>query len=74
MAKKVTKVTREQKRLARKAGFTRKAPKKPKVSAATHVKERWVERYNEWAKDLQEKAKEGKKEEDLDKDIRSAVR
>ena len=67
------KVSPEEIRLARKAGFRKKKPKKPKMSASTHVKERWItSRWNPWAKEVKSKAAEGRKKEKLDNAIRSA--
>ncbi len=71
---KVIDVKAEDKRLAKLAGFKRKAPKKPKISAASHVLERWIDRYNDWAKELKVKATEGKKRDNLKAEVRSASR
>lgn len=48
------KVSSDEIRKARKAGFKRKAPKKPKKSASLSTLESYVSRHNEWAKSLKE--------------------
>jgi len=57
---------------ARKGGFKRKKPKKPKQSASLHVMENWVVRYNAWCKDAKHKASEHKKAQKLKDQIRNA--
>lgn len=48
----LAKVSAEEIRKARKSGFKRKAPKKPKRSASVTTLENYVARHNEWAKAL----------------------
>lgn len=60
---KISTYTEEDKRKARKEKFKRKSPKKPKQSSSLAVKERWIERYNSWVKDLKTKARECDKRE-----------
>lgn len=66
----LSKVTAEQIRLARKAGFKKKAPKKPKQSASLATLEGYVSRHNDWAKQLKAAISAGKKREALKKAIR----
>jgi hypothetical protein len=44
------KITPEQLRQAKKCGFKRKAPKKPKRGATVSAMENYIVRYNEWVK------------------------
>ncbi len=67
-------VKAEDKRLARSDGFKKKAPKKPKQSASMNSMENYISRYNDWAKELKERAKAGKKRDDLKKEVRGAKR
>lgn len=73
---KITEVKAEDKRNAAAAGFKKKAPKKPKkaASAKEHTLERWIDRYNDWAKELKEAAKDGKKLADMRDSVRNAKR
>jgi ADP-glucose pyrophosphorylase len=64
------KVTTDERRQARLAGFRKKKPKKPK-SRTVNAMENYISRYNDWAKELKSKAKEGKKIEDLRKKVSS---
>jgi len=66
-----TSTEREQARLAK---FRKKAPKKPKLTSSTMIKERFIDRYNAWVKELKEAAKRGKIEYDLREQIRNAKR
>ena len=53
------KYTDTERRNARKAGFKRKAPKKPKMSSKSpEVYERYISRYNEWVDQMKAKAKD----------------
>lgn len=68
----IAKLTSDQLSAARKAGFKRKKPKKPKASATLTVMENWVTRNNDWVKDAKSKVasvkkKEGKKDSDAKK-------
>lgn len=55
---------------ARKAGFKRKAPKKPKMSASLTVMQGYFERVKEYEKAAKAKASEYRKREALKKKIR----
>lgn len=66
----LAKLSAEQLRLARKAGFKKKAPKKPKQSASLSTMESYVSRYNDWCKQARQKISDGKKRENLKKQIR----
>jgi len=57
----IAKFTRDQLKNARKAGFRRKKPNKPKAGASLNSLEAWVLRYNDWVKDMKEKDREHKK-------------
>lgn len=63
------KVSSEEIRKARKAGFKRKAPKKPKKSASVSVLENYISRHNEWAKELKAAGKNVDKKKTLLKTI-----
>ena len=74
----IKKLSAEELRKARKSGFKRKKPKKPKASASLTVLENWVSRYNQWVDDAKakikqaaEKEREKKKREDLKAKIRN---
>lgn len=56
-------------RLAKKAGFGRKKPKKPKRSAGVSAKESYIARWNEYVDAAKEKIKEQKKIAALNKQI-----
>lgn len=64
------KLSAEQLRLARKAGFKRKAPKKPKQSASLATMEGYVARHNQWVKDAKSRIAGEKRREKLKKQIR----
>ncbi len=49
--------------LARKGGFSRKAPKKPKASASLSTLENWITRWNEWVKGVHEGVKNAQAQE-----------
>lgn len=66
----IIKVTAEEKRRARAAGFRKKKPKKPKSKTERSLTN-YISKYNAWAKELKEKAKEGKKLEDLKSKVAS---
>ncbi len=57
-------VTNDEMRDARAAGFRKKKPRKPKSKTESSLLG-YIERYNRWAKDLKEAAKEGKRLRDL---------
>jgi len=63
----------DDKRRARLAGFRKKAPKKPKGKSENSL-ENYLSRYNDWVKDMKDKAKEGKKLDDLKEQVRKAKR
>ena len=69
---KLIKVTPDEKRLAKLANFKKKAPKKPKMSSGMAVKERFIARYNDWAKQVKSAAKEGRKIQATNNAIRNA--
>jgi len=62
------KVSPEDKKNARKAGFKKKAPKKPKSKTYDSMTG-FISRYNGWAKELKAAASKGKKIEGLKKTI-----
>jgi len=68
----ISKITADELRLARKGGFGRKKPKKPKQSSTLNTLENWVVRYNAWVKDAKAKAAEYKKAKTLKDAIRNA--
>lgn len=73
--KKPSHYSESEKRNARKAGFKKKAPKKPRMSSKNlDTMERWVERYNEWVREMKTKASEAKRLESIRHDIRNAKR
>lgn len=72
------KISNEELRKARRAGFKRKKPKKPKQSASLNAMEGYVSRYNDWVNAAREKIRyakqkeaEKKRKKDLYKKIRS---
>ena len=65
----LSKISNEELRKARKAGFKRKKPKMPKKSASYASLEGYVGRYNEWVKLAKEKSSEVSKKETLKKQI-----
>lgn len=67
---KLLQLTDSEKSAARKAGFKRKAPARPKISASNATLERYIERYNDWVKAAKAAIAEGKKRELLKKQIR----
>lgn len=66
----LSKLSAEDLRKARKAGFKKKAPKKPKQSASLATMEGYVARHNDWVKQARQKVADGKKREALKKQIR----
>jgi len=70
----ITKITTEDKRLARVGGFKRKAPKKPKAGATVSSLENYIGRYNDWAKECKSRAAEGRKKDNLKKMVMGAKR
>lgn len=54
---------------ARKGGFGRKKPKKPKQSASLSSMEGYIDRFNRWVDDAKQKAKEYREREALKKKI-----
>tara|TARA_R110002074_G_scaffold277627_1_gene449134 strand:- start:81 stop:275 length:195 start_codon:yes stop_codon:yes gene_type:complete len=57
-------------RLAKKAGFKKKMPKKPKTSASYDVWKNWDSRVKDWEKDVKAKASDYKKKEAIIKKSR----
>jgi hypothetical protein len=55
------KVTPNELKLARRAGFRRSKPSKPKGKFTENKFNNYVERYNTWAKEVKSAAKEGRK-------------
>lgn len=66
----LAKLSDSDKKAARRAGYKRKAPAKPKMSASTAVMERYVERWNDWVKGARAAIADAKKRETLRKQIR----
>lgn len=56
---------------ARKGGFKRKKPKKPKQSASYTTLVNWIDRWNNWCRDAEMKAKEYRQREKLIGQIRA---
>jgi len=65
--------TNDDKRRARLAGFRKKAPKKPKGKTENSL-ENYIDRYNDWVKEMKDKAKEGKRLDDLKDQVRKVKR
>jgi len=65
--------TNDDKRRARLAGFKKKAPKKPKGKTENSL-QGYLSRYNDWVKEMKNKAKEGKKLDDLKSQVAKAKR
>lgn len=63
------KPTSDQIRDARKGGYRTKRPRKPKAGASLTVLENWETRYNDWCKGITEGASNGKKRENLKREI-----
>lgn len=61
---KLISVSEEDKRRARLAGFRKKKPRKPKTKSVASLT-RYIDRYNNWAKELKAKASKGKHLDDL---------
>ncbi len=55
---------------AKKSGFRKKRPKKPRASSSYTTLENYKNRYNNWVKELKEKAKEYHKRKKLLDEIR----
>jgi len=66
----LSKISKEDIRQARKGGFKRKAPSKPRGKKTTANIESYIVRYNQWVKDAKTKISEHKKLEALKKQIR----
>lgn len=66
----LAKLSEKEKADARRAGYKRKAPAKPKMSASNATLERYIERYNDWVKGARAAIAEQKKREALLKKIR----
>jgi len=64
------KFTAEELRKARKSGFRKKAPKKPKTSASVSTLESYVSRFNAYVDEMKAKAKETDKKDKLLKEIK----
>jgi len=60
----VLKYSEEDKRNARKGGFKKKRPKKPKSKTHASITS-YIKRYNQWVKDLKEAAKKGRELDSL---------
>jgi len=58
---KLSKISREDIRKARKAGFKKKALKKPKASASLGVIENYISRQNDWIKEAKARIQQSKK-------------
>lgn len=69
----ISKISRDELRLARKGGFKRKKPKKPKQSASLSAMESWISRYNSWVKDAKSKASDYKKAQKVKDQIKNAT-
>ncbi len=54
---------RDDLRLAKKAGFKRSMPKKPKISASYDTWRNWEVKVKEWEKDVKARASDHKKKE-----------
>lgn len=67
----ILKISNEDIRKARKAGFKRKKPSKPKAKTELAL-ENWIARYNNWVKDAKSKISDGKKLDALKKQVRDA--
>ena len=63
-------LSREDLRLSRKAGFKKKAPKKPKKMTESNMMA-YLSKYREWEKDAKIYAKQGRKLEGLKKQVHS---
>lgn len=67
---KLAQLSASEKTAARRAGYKRKAPAKPKSNASLAVLERYVERYNDWVKGARAAIAEMKKRDALAKQVR----
>ena len=67
------KPTPETIKLAKKAGFKKKAPKKPS-SRSMAVMSSYIQRWNDWCKDVNKAAAQGRKYESLKKQFREVGR
>lgn len=65
-----SKFTSEDLRNARKAGFKKKKPKKPKTKTYNALSN-YQERYNQWVKDLKAAATKGKKLDAMRRELRN---
>tara|TARA_B100000902_G_C26744705_1_gene637868 strand:+ start:229 stop:441 length:213 start_codon:yes stop_codon:yes gene_type:complete len=61
-------ISKETLRLARKGGFKKKAPKKPKKYTETQMIN-YLEKYKQWSKECMDYAKKGKKLDNLAKQV-----
>lgn len=68
----ILKISTEELRKARKGGFKKKKPKKPKSSASLTTFENWISRNNDFVKEAKQRAKDYEKKEKLKKQIRNA--
>jgi len=68
----INKVNAEELRLARKNKFRKKAPKKPKSSSSLHVFENYVRKYNEWCKEVKQRASDERKLEKIKSSVRNS--
>lgn len=71
MAQKITAVSNEELKLARLAKFKKKKPKKGKLTTLSS-KENYIDKYNAWAKEVKEYAKEGKKLKSINDELKKA--
>lgn len=66
---KIHKLSPDQLREARRAGFKKKQPKKPKRNAGMAAMENYILRHNAWVSDAKRKISEQKKKDSLRKQI-----
>jgi len=65
---KISSITADQLRKARKSGYKRKKPKKPSAKSSLTTLENWILRYNEWVRGAKESiAKRERKEKEEEK-------
>jgi len=70
---KLMKITPDQLKAARKAGFGRKCPKKPKKSASVAQLENYISSHNTWVKEAKAKASKKASESSKKKSLQKAV-
>jgi len=63
------KISVDELRKARKSGFKRKSPKRPKRSAGLSVLESYIARYNAWVDDARSKMRDASKRHKLQKQV-----